>query len=119
MAQQQIPSHPTCHKHPMARFGVYNANYFRMLWRTAHVIVTAVIAMIFPFVNAILGLIGAASFYPLTVYFPIEMHIAQKKIPKYSFTWIWFANIELGLFDCITLCCCWIHRRPYTRCQGI
>ncbi|PHT66374.1 Amino acid permease 1 [Capsicum annuum] len=70
-------------------FGVYNANYFRMLWRTAYVIVTAVIAMIFPFFNAILGLIGAASFYPLTVYFPIEMHIAQKKIPKFSFTWIW------------------------------
>ncbi|XP_059285411.1 amino acid permease 6-like [Lycium ferocissimum] len=70
-------------------FGVYYANYFRMLWRTAYVIVTAVIAMIFPFFNAILGLIGAASFYPLTVYFPIEMHIAQRKIPKYSFTWIW------------------------------
>ncbi|MCD7445827.1 Amino acid permease 6 [Datura stramonium] len=70
-------------------FGVYYVNYFRMLWRTAYVVVTAVIAMIFPFFNAILGLIGAASFYPLTVYFPIEMHIAQRKIPKYSFTWIW------------------------------
>ncbi|KAK4726232.1 hypothetical protein R3W88_031149 [Solanum pinnatisectum] len=70
-------------------FGVYNLNYFRMLWRTIYVIITAIIAMIFPFFNAILGLIGAASFYPLTVYFPIEMHIAQKKIPKYSFKWIW------------------------------
>ncbi|KAL3321949.1 hypothetical protein AABB24_039526 [Solanum stoloniferum] len=70
-------------------FGVYNLNYFRMLWRTIYVIITAIIAMIFPFFNAILGLIGAAAFYPLTVYFPIEMHIAQKKIPKYSFKWIW------------------------------
>ncbi|KAG5573389.1 hypothetical protein H5410_063155 [Solanum commersonii] len=70
-------------------FGVYNLNYFRMLWRTIYVIITAIIAMIFPFFNAILGLIGAASFYPLTVYFPIEMHIAQRKIPKYSFKWIW------------------------------
>lgn len=66
-----------------------NINLFRLVWRTAYVIVTAVIAMIFPFFNDFLGLIGAASFYPLTVYFPIEMHIAQAKIPKYSFTWVW------------------------------
>ncbi|KAL7116846.1 hypothetical protein ACP275_03G031800 [Erythranthe tilingii] len=64
-------------------------NSFRLVWRTSYVIVTAVVAMIFPFFNDFLGLIGAASFYPLTVYFPIEMHIAQTKIPKYSFTWIW------------------------------
>lgn len=44
--------------------------------------------MIFPFFNAILGLIGAASFWPLTVYFPVEMHIAQTKIKKYSARWI-------------------------------
>lgn len=64
-------------------------NMFRMVWRTVYVIITAVLAMIFPFFNEILGLIGAASFYPLTVYFPIEMHIAQAKIPKYSFRWVW------------------------------
>ncbi|KAL0368897.1 UNVERIFIED_CONTAM: Amino acid permease 6 [Sesamum calycinum] len=29
------------------------------------------------------------SFYPLTVYFPIEIYIAQNKIPKYSFSWMW------------------------------
>lgn len=60
-----------------------------MVWRTAYVIVTAVTAMILPFFNDFLGLIGAASFYPLTVYFPIEMYIARAKIPKFSFTWIW------------------------------
>ncbi|XP_031118825.1 amino acid permease 6-like [Ipomoea triloba] len=69
--------------------GSYPLNFFRLTWRTAYVIVTAVLAMIFPFFNDFLGLIGAASFYPLTVYFPIEMHIAQAKIPKYSFRWTW------------------------------
>ncbi|CAA3021886.1 amino acid permease 6-like [Olea europaea subsp. europaea] len=69
--------------------GTWNINLFRLVWRTAYVIVTAVIAMIFPFFNEFLGLIGAISFYPLTVYFPIEMHIKQPKIPKYSFKWIW------------------------------
>ncbi|KAK4484083.1 hypothetical protein RD792_011303 [Penstemon davidsonii] len=69
--------------------GNFNINLFRLVWRTLYVIVTALVAMIFPFFNDFLGLIGAASFYPLTVYFPIEMHIAQTKIPKYSFTWVW------------------------------
>ncbi|KAE8731303.1 Amino acid permease 1 [Hibiscus syriacus] len=70
-------------------YGIYYVNFFRLVGRTAYVIVTAVIAMIFPFFNDFLGLIGAGSFWPLTVYFPIEMHIAQTKIPKYSFRWIW------------------------------
>ncbi|XP_059289492.1 amino acid permease 6-like [Lycium ferocissimum] len=67
----------------------YRVNLFRLVWRTTYVVVTTVIAMIFPFFNDFLGLIGAASFYPLSVYFPIEMHIAQRKIPKYSFKWVW------------------------------
>ncbi|XP_028100857.1 amino acid permease 6 [Camellia sinensis] len=70
-------------------WGAYYINLFRLVWRTTYVILTAVLAMIFPFFNDFLGLIGAASFYPLTVYFPIEMHIAQSKIPRFSFTWIW------------------------------
>ncbi|CDP00978.1 unnamed protein product [Coffea canephora] len=70
-------------------YGTYYINLFRLAWRTVYVILTAVIAVIFPFFNDFLGLIGAGSFYPLTVYFPIEMHIAQAKIPKYSVRWIW------------------------------
>lgn len=69
-------------------YGIYYLNWFRLTWRTMYVIVTAVLAMLFPFFNDFLGLIGAASFWPLTVYFPIEMHIAQHKIPKYSSKWI-------------------------------
>ncbi|GKD72366.1 amino acid permease 6-like protein [Tanacetum coccineum] len=66
-----------------------NVNMFRLVWRTTYVIMTAVIAMIFPFFNSFLGLIGAGSFYPLTVYFPIEMYIARAKIQRFSFTWVW------------------------------
>lgn len=69
--------------------GAYYVNFFRLVWRTMYVILTAVIAMIFPFFNDFLGLLGAASFWPLTVYFPIEMYIAQSKLPKFSFTWTW------------------------------
>lgn len=63
-------------------------NFLRLVWRTAFVTVTAVTAMILPFFNDFVGLLGAVSFYPLTVYFPIEMYIARRKIPKFSFKWI-------------------------------
>ncbi|OIW14571.1 hypothetical protein TanjilG_32913 [Lupinus angustifolius] len=69
--------------------GTYNLNFFRMVWRTTYVIITAVIAMLFPFFNDFLGLIGSLSFWPLTVYFPIEMYIKQTKMQKFSFTWTW------------------------------
>ncbi|XP_022941298.1 amino acid permease 6-like [Cucurbita moschata] len=69
--------------------GEYPLSYFRLIWRTAYVIVTTVIAMIFPFFNAFLALLGATSFWPLTVYFPVEMYIARTKLPRFSFTWIW------------------------------
>lgn len=69
--------------------GVYYMNFFRLVWRTLYVIMTAILAMLFPFFNDFVGLLGAASFWPLTVYFPIEMHIAQTKMRKYSFTWTW------------------------------
>lgn len=70
-------------------YGSYNVNYFRVIWRSCYVIITAIIAMLFPFFNDFLGLIGSLSFYPLTVYFPIEMYIKKTNMPKYSFTWTW------------------------------
>ncbi|KAI3990372.1 hypothetical protein MKX01_029741 [Papaver californicum] len=69
--------------------GQYPFNWFRLVWRTLYVIMTALLAMIFPFFNEFVGFIGSLSFYPLTVYFPIEMYIARAKIPKYSAIWIW------------------------------
>ncbi|KAK3193126.1 hypothetical protein Dsin_024436 [Dipteronia sinensis] len=37
----------------------------------------------------VLGLLGAFSFWPLTVYFPIEMYISRAKIRRCSSVWIW------------------------------
>ncbi|KAJ4964224.1 hypothetical protein NE237_024163 [Protea cynaroides] len=67
----------------------YYINFFRLVWRTTYVILATVIAMIFPFFNDIVGFVGATTFWPLTVYFPIEMYIAQAKIKKYSPRWTW------------------------------
>ncbi|KAK7320980.1 hypothetical protein VNO77_30993 [Canavalia gladiata] len=66
----------------------FKLNRFRMVWRTMFVIATTLISMLLPFFNDIVGLIGAVGFWPLTVYFPVEMYIAQKKIPKWSTKWI-------------------------------
>jgi hypothetical protein len=68
-------------------YGVYYLNLFRLVWRTLYVIVTAVLAMILPFFNDFLALLGAISFWPLTVYFPVEMYMARTKMPKFSFRW--------------------------------
>ncbi|KVI06797.1 Amino acid transporter, transmembrane [Cynara cardunculus var. scolymus] len=80
--------------------GEYCVNMFRLVWRTLYVMLTALIAMIFPFFNSFLGLIGAGSFYPLTVYFPIEMYIARAKIPRFSFTWVW---LKILTWSCLVV----------------
>ncbi|PKA65981.1 Amino acid permease 6 [Apostasia shenzhenica] len=76
--------------------GDYPFSFFRLAWRTAYVMVTAVAAMIFPFFNDFLGLIGALAFWPLTVYFPIEMHIKQAEMQRGSRTWFWLQVLSVA-----------------------
>ncbi|XP_057504596.1 amino acid permease 3-like [Actinidia eriantha] len=66
----------------------YKLNLFRLVWRTIFVIITTVISMLMPFFNDVVGILGAFGFWPLTVYFPVEMYIVQKKIPKWSTRWL-------------------------------
>ncbi|XP_035841390.1 amino acid permease 6-like [Helianthus annuus] len=75
--------------------GKYNINMFRLTWRTCYVIIVAIVAMMFPFFNSFMGLIGSATYWPLTIYFPIEMYISRAKIRTGSFTWIWLKLLTL------------------------
>lgn len=68
--------------------GKYKLNLFRLVWRTVFVVVVTVISMLMPFFNDVVGLLGAFSFWPLTVYFPVEMYIEQKKIRKWTGRWL-------------------------------
>lgn len=79
-------------------FRPYNLNLFRLIWRTIFVITTTVISMLIPFFNDVLGLLGAVGFWPLTVYFPVEMYITQKKIPKWSYKWICMQTLSVICF---------------------
>jgi len=66
----------------------FKLNFFRLVWRTIFVIFCTVMAMLLPFFNDIVGFIGAIGFWPLTVYFPVEMYIVQTKTPKWSTKWL-------------------------------
>jgi hypothetical protein len=55
----------------------------------------SLIAMLLPFFNDIMGLIGAMPFCPLTVYFLIEMYIAQTSIKKWVRKWILLQFLSL------------------------
>ncbi|CAN6459406.1 unnamed protein product [Victoria cruziana] len=76
--------------------GPYSINIFRLLWRTVYVVLTTVIAMAVPFFNDIMGLLGALAFWPLTVYFPIEMFIARSKVKPFTFRWTWLQLLSIG-----------------------
>ncbi|KAF8732328.1 hypothetical protein HU200_016313 [Digitaria exilis] len=80
--------------------GEFPVSPFRMVWRTAYVVVTALVAMIFPFFNDFLGLIGAVSFWPLTVYFPVQMYMAQAKTRRFTPTWTWMNVLS---FSCLVV----------------
>nr|GEZ63094.1 amino acid permease 3-like [Tanacetum cinerariifolium]GFA47153.1 amino acid permease 3-like [Tanacetum cinerariifolium] len=69
---------------PFGGYQPYKPNMFRLLWRTAFICMTTFVAMLMPFFNDVVGIIGAFGFWPLTVYFPVKMYIAQKKIQKWS-----------------------------------
>ncbi|XP_008219593.1 PREDICTED: amino acid permease 3-like isoform X1 [Prunus mume] len=84
-------------KIPIPGFGVYNLNLFRLVWRTFYVFITTLISMLLPFFNDVVGFLGALVYWPLTVYFPVEMYIAQKKVPKWSRKWIFLQVISLSV----------------------
>uniref|UniRef100_A0A0D6QW94 Amino acid transporter transmembrane domain-containing protein n=1 Tax=Araucaria cunninghamii TaxID=56994 RepID=A0A0D6QW94_ARACU len=76
------------HNVKLPGLGVYRLSLFRLVWRTCFVITTTLISMLLPFFNDVVALLGAIGFWPLTVYFPVEMYIVQTKIPRYSTKWI-------------------------------
>ncbi|KAI8009581.1 putative amino acid permease 7 [Camellia lanceoleosa] len=58
-------------------FPILRLNLLRLCFRTTYVASTTVIAMIFPYFNQVLGVLGAINFWPLSIYFPVEMYFVQ------------------------------------------
>ncbi|CAA6668282.1 unnamed protein product [Spirodela intermedia] len=63
--------------------------------RTAMVVLTTVVAALVPFFNSVLGLLGASSFWPLSVYFPVTMHIVQAKVRPWTVKWVLLQGLSL------------------------
>ncbi|ONI14373.1 hypothetical protein PRUPE_4G277700 [Prunus persica] len=81
---------------PVPGLPSFKLNLFRLVWRTKFVMLTTIISMLLPFFNDVVGLLGALGFWPLTVYFPVEMYIAQKQIPKWSTRWICLQMLSIA-----------------------
>nr|POE80777.1 amino acid permease 2 [Quercus suber] len=73
---------------PIPFLGIYQLNLFHLVWRTIFVIMTTLISMLLPFFNDVVGILGAFGFWPLTVFFPFEMYISQKKIAPWTSRWV-------------------------------
>lgn len=79
----------------ITQLGFYTAD-------TMTVCLLAVIAMLLPFFNDIVGLLGSLGFWPLTVFLPIEMHIVQASVKRYSLRWCVLQTISVICF-CVTI----------------
>ncbi|XP_010928207.1 probable amino acid permease 7 [Elaeis guineensis] len=66
----------------------YRLNLFRLCYRTIYVASTTGIAMLFPYFNQVLGLLGAWNFWPMAIYFPVEMYLVQMKIRAWTKKWV-------------------------------
>ena len=56
---------------------------------------TTLVAMLLPLFNAILRLLGAIAFWPLTVYFPVSMHMAQAGIIRGTARWAMLQGLSI------------------------
>ncbi|XP_020573673.1 amino acid permease 3-like [Phalaenopsis equestris] len=85
---------------PLSSTKSYKLNLFRLVWRSAFVVLTTVISMLLPFFNDVVGLLGAIGFWPLTVYFPVEMYIVQKQVRQWSLRWV---CLKMLSFACLVI----------------
>eukprot|EP00250_Pteridium_aquilinum_P003359 c13671_g1_i1 orf=404-1828(+) len=76
----------------------FHINLFKVLWRAAFVVFTTIMAMLLPFFNDIVGLLGALAFWPLTVYYPVAMHISQNDLKKWTPKWTALQGLNVGCF---------------------
>jgi amino acid permease len=78
---------------------------FRLVSRTAFVGLVTLLALLMPFFNSILGFLGSVAFWPLTVFFPVEMYIRQRQIPRFTTKWVALQSLSFVCF-LVTLAAC-------------
>ena len=58
--------------------------------------------MLLPFFNDVVGLLGSLGFWPLTVFLPIQMHIVQAAVRRFSPKWCVLQTVSLICF-CVSV----------------
>jgi amino acid permease len=76
----------------------YKLNLFRLTCRAALVAATTAASVLLPapLLKNVLGFLGAICFWPLTVYFPVEMYVVQKQVPRWSARWVCLRMLSLA-----------------------
>ncbi|ONK59394.1 uncharacterized protein A4U43_C08F5980 [Asparagus officinalis] len=58
----------------------YRTNLLKLCYRTLYVISTTMVTIFFPYFNQVLGVLGAFSFWPSSIYFPVQMYFVQRNL---------------------------------------
>ncbi|KAL8256504.1 hypothetical protein R6Q59_031571 [Mikania micrantha] len=66
----------------------FRLNPLRLCFRTTYVVLTMAVGMLFPYFNEVIAFAGSIIFWPLTIYFPVEMYFVQKKVVPWSAKWV-------------------------------
>ncbi|KAL2476574.1 putative amino acid permease 7 [Abeliophyllum distichum] len=75
------------HKIKLPLMPDFKLNLLRLCFRTAYVASTTGLAILFPYFNQVLGVLGALNFWPLGIYFPVQMYLARYNIRAWTGTW--------------------------------
>ena len=67
---------------------VGRVNPVRLCFRSVYVVVTVGVAVLFPYFNQVLAFSGSVIFWPLTVYFPVQMYFVHNRILPWTTKWI-------------------------------
>ncbi|XP_076882579.1 putative amino acid permease 7 [Bidens hawaiensis] len=73
-------------------------NPMRLCFRTLYVVLTTSLGMLFPYFNEVVAFAGSVTFWPLVVYFPVEMYIVHKKVVPWSVKWCFLRVFTIVCF---------------------
>lgn len=95
---EQFPQSPFVHKHYAIKLPMLPAlsiNLQRVCFRTAYVTSTTTIALLFPYFNQVIGVLGAIQFWPTSIYFPVEMCLRKNNLGAWTGKWILLRSFSI------------------------
>ncbi|CAM0944477.1 unnamed protein product [Alopecurus aequalis] len=101
LAERRFGADASCVDVEVPLLGRRRVNVFRLCYRTAYVAMATAVAVWFPYFNEVIGLIGAFSFWPLAIYFPVEMYIVQAKVAPWTARWLAIRAFSVA---CLLVC---------------